>query len=319
VLEAALELEIEKCKTGIEEDRKQILNGIAGHGFKIEPVETCPGYDEMTQKLRGLFAGHLLYLATTKKNCQDEEAPKGWNRIANAMTGDLRDYLDIHLEGCTPECLHLLARSIPESLRYVKLRLMGSTISDQNMLAFGDSCTSLKSISMDFRQCSKINMEVMNSQLKKNLKKLKIKSVDVDLAETEALQFKQDVEQPRRNMAKAFGVAVCSEELAMSLRSSMSKEELSPRLAFRAVPLVPALCRAMGKDPKSEARLAAVRVLASLGEKAQSATKAIEKCIAEDEDQDVQKAARLALAKVNGDLPRVESTAGSKEVGGSDD
>jgi hypothetical protein len=300
VLEAALEIKVERCKVSQDDDRRHILNSIAGHGFKIDPVETHPCYDEVNLKLRGLFAGHLLFMSTTRKQCRSDD---GWNRIAQAMTGDTREYLDLHLEGCTPESLQLLARCIPETLRYLKLRLRGSSINNQNMFALADACQSLKAISVDLRDCDEIDMAAITSELAGALKKSGVK-VDVKLAESEAAQFVQDVEQPRRNMAKAFGVAICD------------PEECAP-FRHRMVPLVPALCKTMSRDPKAHARLAAVQVMASLGERAQSAAAALEKAIHEDEDPSVQKAARHALAKVNGDLiPKNDSKPGSKESSG---
>jgi hypothetical protein len=195
--------------------------------------------------------------------------------------------MDMHLDGLNTEGMDLLAQSIPPCLQDLKLRLRGSSITDDDLKAFAECLPRhLKSISMDLTYCKYISSEG-RAAFVATLEAAGSKAcIDLDLRETEALRYIMECEQPKRDMVKALGVSFY-----------VSEEELH-KYSHQVVPAVPALLKTLTTEPKAHVRRAAIRALASFGERASHAVAALEKASVEDPDN--QKVAQLALAKIRG-------------------
>jgi len=291
--EMGLTAELHKGEATIEEDRLRILNVIAGTDLQKDPVAEHANYVETSRKLQGVIASLLLLRGTANRlSGKKERSSTLLDRLSAALRGDLwRKALDLHLEGLTTTGMELLAQSLPPNLQELKLRLRNSSITDEDLQALAEGLPSqLKSVSLDLSNCKDI------SEKGRTIFKMTVEAafeesrpaIDLNLADTEALQYIMECEQPKKDMVLALGVSFC-----------LSDEELT-RNPHKAVPAVPSLLKALSTEPKAHVRVAAVRALASFGERAQQAIPELEKYLNEDPDASVQKAIAQALAKISG-------------------
>lgn len=293
VAEAALQIDVEKAEATYEEDRVQLLNYIAGADDLFEaPAEDHPRYAEASTRLRALFALPLLLRITAGE--ATVAVQQRWGPIKEALLADVgRKSLDLHFEGLSSNGMRLLAESLPPNLQELTLRIRGSSVKDEDMLALADGFPEhLRAVSLDLTHCRHVTANGCEA-FASRARRRKV-ACDLNLLETEALRFEQECERPRKAMAAAFGVSLC-----------VSPEKLR---GFRhhVVPAVPALVRALEREEKASSRISALRALASLGDAALEAVPAMQKAADEDLDPGVQKVAKSAVAKVRGAAATVE-------------
>lgn len=330
VAEVGLTADLHKGEATNDEDRHRILNVIAGTDLAKDAHAEHPRYVEISRRLQALFASLLLRRATVEKAAKPatEETKV---RISEALREDLwRKAMDMHLEGLTTEGMELLAQSLPPNLQEIKLRLWGASITDEDLIALAENLPKrVKSVSMDLSDCMHITEEGRKSFVAIVEGSGGKIEVDLNLRETEALQYIMECEQPKRDMVKALGVSICysEEELAegfgvetgqrqdgksifrwftpkplTSLKSPNQKQSYTEepvRDRRQIQPAVPLMVKALN-EPKPHVRCAAARALASFGEHAVSAVPALEKVVVEDPEVSVQKAAEKALARIKG-------------------
>lgn len=285
VLETGMQQELQKGEASQEEDRTRILNCLRGAPLDDVPAKDDPKYAETNMRLHSLLA-----LATWVKVTGSKEATRAQCAdFSSAIQADeWRSSLDMRLEGLSSEGMRLLAQGLPPNLEDIKLRLRGASISDKDLLALAENLPAqLKKISMDLRNCKEVS-EGLPDAFTSRTKRPVI--IDFDLLGTEARKFVQDCENPKKDMALAFGVNLCR-------RPSQTLQ-----YQHQTVPAVPALTKALWA-PRPEARCAAARALASFGEKALQALPELQRVLAEDTEVSVQKAAAAAIAKINGKEP----------------
>mmetsp|Transcript_82629 Transcript_82629/g.130205 ORF Transcript_82629/g.130205 Transcript_82629/m.130205 type:complete len:736 (-) Transcript_82629:115-2322(-) len=334
VAEVGLTVDFHKGEATNDDDRHRILNVVAGTDLKKDAPVEHPKYVETSRRLQALFASLLLRRATVEKPAKpatDETKV----RIREALQEDLwRKSMDMHLEGLTTEGMELLVQSLPPNLQEIKLRLRGATITDADIRALAEDLPKrVKSVSLDLSDCEHITDdgraefgEIIEARSKGDGSKIE---VDLNLRETEALQYIMECEQPKRDMVKALGVSICysEEELAegfgvetgerqdgkhifrwftpkplTQLKSSNPKQTHAEELIrhqHQIQPAVPLMMKALN-EPKPHIRCAAARALASFGEHAVSAVAALEKVVLEDPEVSVQQAAQKALNKIKG-------------------
>jgi len=199
----------------------------------------------------------------------------------------------IHLEGLNTEGMEFLAQSLPPNLQDLKLRLRNSSITDEDLQALAEGLPKqLKSVSLDLTNCEAISekgQEIFALHVEAAFEASEQKvAIDLKLADTEALEYIMECEQPKKDMVLALGVSFC-----------LSDEELVKH-PHKAVPAVPSLLKALSTEPKAHVRVAAVRALASFGERAQEAVPELERYMVEDPEASVQKAIAQALTKISG-------------------
>jgi len=297
--EQGLGVELHKGEATLEEDRLRILNVIAGTDLQKDPFPEHANYVEVSRRLQALFASLLLLRGTASRPPgKKERSTTLVERIGSALRGDLwRKALDLHVEGLTTEGMELLAQSLPPNLQDLKLRLKGSSIVDEDLHALAEGLPKqLRSLSLDLRNCQGITergQEIFTMMVEAHLAEgteeeetKKAATIDLNLARTEALQYIMECEQPKKDMVLSLGVSFC-----------LSEDELTKH-PHKAVPAVPALLQALMSEPKAHVRVAAVRALASFGERAQEAVPDLERLLQEDPEESVRKAIARALAKI---------------------
>jgi hypothetical protein len=291
LVEAALTAELHKGEATNEEDRLRILNVVAGTDLERDPPAEHRSYVETSRRLQSLFASLLLLRGTYSRK---ERSATLCERISSALQGDLwRKAIDLNLEGLTTKGMELLAQSIPPNLQDLKLRLRNSTITNEDLHALAEMLPKqLKTVSLDLTNCKEINEKGKNifaATVEALFAEADAKvAVDLSLANTEALQYIMECEQPKKDMVLALGVSFC-----------LSEEEFGKH-ASRAVPAVPSLLKALATEPKGHVRVATVRALASFGERAREAVPELERLLIEDTEAAVQKACAVALNKISG-------------------
>eukprot|EP00927_Polykrikos_kofoidii_P020759 TRINITY_DN19894_c0_g1_i1.p1 TRINITY_DN19894_c0_g1~~TRINITY_DN19894_c0_g1_i1.p1 ORF type:complete len:695 (+),score=131.89 TRINITY_DN19894_c0_g1_i1:48-2087(+) len=293
VVEAALGIDFEKAETTYEEDRPQVLNYIVGADDLDEPpVEGHPKYAELSTRLRALFVVPLLLRITSLEATVPNQ--QRWAPISEALRADVwRKAMDLCYEGLSSNGMRLLAESLPPNLQELTLRIRGSNVKDEDMLALADGFPdSLKAVSLDLRHCRHITSAGAEA-FKASAQKRRV-ACDLNLLETEALRFEQECERPRKAMAAAFGVSLCLHP------------ENCRGYKHRVVPAVPALVRALERAEKPATRCAALRALASLGDSALEAVPVMEKVAIDDVEPSVQNLAKAAVAKVRGTTATAE-------------
>lgn len=293
--EAGLTAELHKGEATNDEDRLRILNVIAGTDLHKDPLPEHPAYVESSRRLQALFASLLLLRGTASRPANKKDRSSTLlERIANALRGDLwRKALDMHVEGLTTEGMELLAQSLPPNLQDLKLRLRNSSITDEDLQALAEGLPQqLKSVSIDLTNCQGITEKgqtIFRMKVEATFETSEPKVVvDLNLADTEVLQYIRSVEQPKNDMVLALGVSFC-----------LSDEELAKH-PHKAVPAVPSLLKALSTEHKAHVRVASVRALASFGERAHEAVPDLERMMVEDPEESVQKAIAQALTKISG-------------------
>lgn len=301
VAEFGITSDLHKGETTNDEDRIRILNVIAGTDLQKDPPAEHENYFKVSRRLQSLFATLLLFRGTAARSARAKERTSTLtSRISLALRADQwRKALDMSLEGFNTEGMELLAQSIPPNLQELKLRLRNSTITDEDLeaLAEGIADKPLKSVSLDLMNCKGISEKGRAAFAGVCEASATKPAVDLELANTEALQYIMECEQPKKDMVTALGVSFFLDE-----------EELAkyPHDRVAAVPAVPALIKALTTEPKPHARVAAVRALASFGEHAQKAVPTLEQVKVEDTEVSVQQAAIRALAKISGQEAKAE-------------
>jgi len=291
--EAGLTAELHKGDATAEEDRQRILNVIAENDLQMDAPSEHPKYVEASRRLQSLFASLLLLRGTaTRPPGKKERSATLLDHISAALRADIwRKALDLHVEGLTTEGMELLAMSLPPNLQELKLRLRNSSITDEDLHALAEGLPrQTKAVSLDLRNCQGVSDKgraIFAASVEAAFEDRKL-VIDLDLADTEALQYIMECEQPKKDMVLALGVSFC-----------LSEEELG-RHPHKAVPAVPSLLRALATEPKPHVRVAAVRALASFGEHAHSAVPDLEKLMVDDPEASVQKAVVQALTKISG-------------------
>mmetsp|Transcript_33412 Transcript_33412/g.92304 ORF Transcript_33412/g.92304 Transcript_33412/m.92304 type:complete len:671 (-) Transcript_33412:117-2129(-) len=282
-LEAGLQIDVETCAATETSDATHILNRIADRPLESVPVKEHSKYAETNRRLRAAFARVLLVRATAAKA----------HPVADTVSHALREDLllkasDMHLEGLNSDGMKLLAQSWPPSLQDLKLRLQCATITDEDLMALSERLPKkLRSIGLDLAHCRGLSDEGI-AAFANLLREHAHISVDVELSQSEAIQRVEAYERPRKYMSSAFGVSLCNERKQLQ------------RFRYRVLPAVPELVRTLQRDDRTATRNAAARALGSLGESARDAEEALERAIAEDQDESVQATAKAALLKVRG-------------------
>lgn len=300
LVKAGLTAELHKGEATNDEDRLRILNAFAGGDYLYTwdpPPAEHPMYVETSSRLQALFASLLLLRVTTRPTSKKEQLAELEECISSRMREDLwRKALDLHLEGITSEGMEVLAQCLPPNLLDLKLRLRSASITDEDLEALAEGIEDhqlyLKSISLDLTNCEGVTekgQSTFASKVESAFEGSDSKiAIDLRLADTEALQYIMECEQPKKDMVLALGVSFC-----------LSDEELAKH-PHKAVPAVPSLLKALSTEPKAHVRVAAVRALASFGDRAAEAVPVLENHLLEEPEASVQNAIQQALTKISG-------------------
>eukprot|EP00929_Paragymnodinium_shiwhaense_P066960 TRINITY_DN33657_c0_g1_i1.p1 TRINITY_DN33657_c0_g1~~TRINITY_DN33657_c0_g1_i1.p1 ORF type:complete len:717 (-),score=204.49 TRINITY_DN33657_c0_g1_i1:303-2453(-) len=295
-----------------EEDKLRLLNVFAGRDVEEKiAVPLCAAYNVLGKRLRGLFGALLLRPASsiaTGPSLFVTHAPPEQlcRKIHDALEQDTsRRALDLQLQGLSGEGLRLLARSLPKRLEDLKLRLRCASITagDLDLLSEGlRELDTLQRVSFDLTGICEEEVTAEHlAALSASLRQQGELAVDLDLAQTEALRFKEEYEKPRKNLAAAFSVSL------------VQTEEPPKGYRIHKVPLVSEILKLLEKDKgpeKAQARLSALRALVSLGEHAAAtACPVLEIMVVDDMDEGVKKAAAKALAALRAHLPKARAAA----------
>eukprot|EP00930_Biecheleria_cincta_P019734 TRINITY_DN14997_c0_g1_i5.p1 TRINITY_DN14997_c0_g1~~TRINITY_DN14997_c0_g1_i5.p1 ORF type:complete len:582 (+),score=102.23 TRINITY_DN14997_c0_g1_i5:92-1837(+) len=165
VLRAILQFNVLKTQTQADNDRRRILNCMAGRSLDLEPLTADDSYHQVTRRLRSLFGLVFWQRALS----EDLPAEKGrlaahltvLGDLAKAIAGDWwRKSLCLCLSGCSlqhPELAELMMNGLPEKLESLKLDLSCSGLSGPSLHMFARSLpATLQSCSIDCSGCEGI-------------------------------------------------------------------------------------------------------------------------------------------------------------------
>jgi hypothetical protein len=176
VINFGLNINIQRGESSNPEHRVRILNGLAGRSRDLAPLEDHPGYIDANRKLQALIALTCWRKIMTAVAEAQSEMQKMQERLADTIRNDLwRESLDLSIS-FTPgniEKLALLGRSLPPTLRDLKLDMRGMNLTDETFISLAASMpNSLEALRLDVSGNAEITNYGVTQFTEKNPQKL---------------------------------------------------------------------------------------------------------------------------------------------------
>lgn len=176
IINFGLTINIQRGESSNPEHRVRILNGLAGRSRDLPPLEDHPNYTDANRKLQALIALTCWRKIMTAVAEAQSEMQKMQERLADAIRSDVwRESLDLSI-AFTPgniEKLALLGRSLPPTLRELKLDMRGMNLTDETFISLAASMPNcLEGLRLDVSGNSEITNHGVTSFTEKNPPKL---------------------------------------------------------------------------------------------------------------------------------------------------
>eukprot|EP00931_Biecheleriopsis_adriatica_P027677 TRINITY_DN16601_c0_g1_i1.p1 TRINITY_DN16601_c0_g1~~TRINITY_DN16601_c0_g1_i1.p1 ORF type:complete len:707 (+),score=182.60 TRINITY_DN16601_c0_g1_i1:61-2181(+) len=303
ILEAGLNIQLDKAEAWKEEDKSLIMKSIAQLSHHEEEQASCA---EAELRLKAFFAVALWSRATVGEKAERTMVMRRrLMKAASALQSDTtRKCLNMHADGLDRECFRTLAENLPPNLHDLNLSLRCSSMKDEDMDVLAQAIPKqMKELRLDFTRCENLS-DAGVSKLAKHLN-FEETAVYFKLAETKVSKDVQDwytAEAQKneenaghgqlKNVSRALGMSLCLDP------------ESAENYRQKAVPAVSLLGKVIASDGEGRA-VAALRALNSFGGKARAAIG--------DEAQQRAKELEVAMAQAEADRKAKEAEKKAKQ------
>ena len=157
VREALKKISVVNAEASKKEDRKHILNSIAGRegsGLDLEPLATHPQYDEVDQTLKSIFAE----AAIRKAAAEGESLTEFTKALREGTARKALRFTFSELENFSDEDMNAVAEGLPEKLESLTAAFERcKQLADVSALGAGlEKLVALTSLELDFRRCNQL-------------------------------------------------------------------------------------------------------------------------------------------------------------------